>query len=340
MSSILEYAEDLASRRSKTRLRALRNVLLTGLAAVAGLLGQPVRGSAEVPQTHYRHVEVDGLSIFYREAGSPNAPTILLLHGFPTSSHMFRGLIPLLADRYHLVAPDYPGFGYSSTPSAATFNYTFDHLADVIDHFTDVIGLKRYALYMQDYGGPVGLRLATRHPDRVTALLIQNANAYDEGITPELRRVVLRLETDHGEEATASLRRLFELPATKEGYLDGEPDPTLVDPDAWTHAQWGMARPGNKDIQFALQANYWSNILLYPQWHAYFRRYQPPTLVTWGRGDLVFAVGGAAAYRNDLPKAEIHILSAGHFALESQSGPIADYIRDFLARQGADQHSH
>lgn len=333
MSSILQYASDLASRRARQRLRSLRNVLLAGFAAIVGTLGQPARGSAEVPQIHYRHVEVDGLSIFYREAGSPTAPTILLLHGFPTSSHMFRGLIPLLADRYHLVAPDYPGFGYSSTPDVAAFNYTFDHLADVIDHFTVAVGLKRYALYMQDYGGPVGLRLATRHPERVTALLIQNANAYDEGITPELRRVVLRLETDHGEEATASLRRLFELPATKEAYLDGETDPSLVSPDAWQHAQWGMDRPGNKDIQFALQANYWSNILLYRQWHDYFRRYQPPTLVTWGRGDRVFAVAGAAAYRNDLPKAEVHILSAGHFALETQVDPIAAYIRDFLARQ-------
>ena len=288
--------------------RAAAVLLSASAAAFAG--GAPAPSSAEVPQVHYRHVDVDGLSIFYREAGSPTAPTILLLHGFPTSSHMFRELIPLLADRYRLVAPDYPGFGYSSTPSVTEFTYTFDHLADVMDHFTDAIHLRRYALYMQDYGGPVGFRLAVRHPERVSALLIQNANAYDEGITPGLRQVVLRLRTDHSDEAVAALRTLFELSATKGAYLQGESDPSLVDPDAWQHPQWGMDRPGNKDIQFALQANYWTNLLRYDEWHDYFRRYQPPTLVTWGKGDEVFAAEGATAYRKDLPQAEIHFLDA------------------------------
>jgi pimeloyl-ACP methyl ester carboxylesterase len=312
--------------------RALRGLVPTGLAAIVCIAGSPAVSSAKEPQIHYRHVEVDGLSIFYREAGSPTAPTILLLHGFPTSSHMFRDLIPLLADRFHLVAPDYPGFGYSSTPSVTEFTYTFDHLADVVEHFMDALHLQRYALYMQDYGGPIGFRLATRHSERVSALLIQNANAYDEGITPELRRVVLRLRTDRSEAAAATLRLLFELPATQEAYLHGEDDPSLVSPDAWRHAQWGMDRPGDKDIQFALQANYWSNLLLYDQWHEYFRRHHPRTLVTWGKGDPVFAVEGATAYRKDLPNAEVHLLSAGHFALETKAGVIAAYIRSFLDR--------
>jgi len=312
--------------------RAAAIPLSASVAACA--IGVAAPSLAEAPQVHYRHVEVDGLSIFYREAGSPTAPTILLLHGFPTSSHMFRQLIPLLADRYHLIAPDYPGFGNSSTPSVTEFTYIFDRLADVMGDFTDALHLHRYALYMQDYGGPVGLRLATRYPERVSAMLIQNANAYDAGITPGLRQLVLRLRTDHSDEAVAKLRLLFELPATKDAYLQGESDPSLVDPDAWQHAQWGMDRPGNKDIQFALQANYWTNLLHYDEWHDYFRRYQPPTLVTWGKGDEVFAADGAAAYRKDLPQAEIHLLNAGHFALETQYGPIAEYIREFLPRHG------
>ena len=306
------------------------------LLAAFGLLGAwPNQSRAADCDVHYRTAQVDGLTIFYREAGPRDAPTILLLHGFPTSSHMFRDLIPLLADRYHLVAPDYPGFGYSSRPAQEAFAYTFDHLTDVVDDFTRLIGLKRYALYMQDYGGPVGLRLATRHPERVTALLIQNANAYEEGITPDLRRLVLRLWTDQSETAAAALRPLFELPATKDAFVHGVEDPSLVSPDAWEHAQWGMDRSGNKAIQFALQANYGSNPELYNTWQAYFRRYQPPTLVTWGKGDPVFAVAGAEAYRKDLPKAEIHILDAGHFALETHATTIAAFIRTFLERHPA-----
>jgi len=336
MSSSPDSADRPARAPKKRRTRSPLSILPAGLAALACAFAAPAIASAQTPagalQVHYRQIEVDGLTIFYREAGPSNAPTILLLHGFPTSSHEFRELIPLLADRYHLIAPDYPGFGYSSTPSVAAFSYTFDHLADVMEHFTDRLHLSRYALYMQDYGGPVGLRLATRRPERVSALLIQNANAYDEGITPGLRHLVLRLQTDHSDEAAAALRALFELPATKDSYLTGEPDPSLVSPDAWLHAQWGMDRPGNKDIQFALQANYWTNPLLYDQWHAYFRRYQPPALVMWGKGDEVFAVEGATAYHADLPSAEVHILDAGHFALETQAGPIAAYIRDFMAR--------
>lgn len=284
-------------------------------------------------QTFHRTIRIGDVNLFYREAGPRDAPVVLLLHGYPSSGFMFRDLIPLLADRYHVIAPDYPGFGYSDAPPPEQFAYTFDRLADVIQAFTDALGLERYALYMQDYGGPVGLRLAERAPARVTALIVQNANAYEEGFTPDLRRIVLRLWTDRSADAVAAIRPLFELPATRGQFLDGEPDPTLVSPDAWHMAQWGMERQGNKAIQFALQANYGSNPERYEGWHRYFREHQPPTLVLWGKGDRVFAAAGAAAYRRDLKNIEIHMLDAGHFALEAHHLEIAALMRDFLARK-------
>ena len=282
---------------------------------------------------HYRTVNVQGVEIFYREAGDPKAPTLLLLHGFPTSSHMFRDLIPLLADRYHLVAPDYPGFGYSARPKVSEFNYTFDHLADVMEGFVDALGLTRYSLYMQDFGGPVGLRLATRRPKQVRALVIQNANAYDEGISQGVRDIVLRIWKERTPQTEARLKELFELPATRRQYLEGAPDQSLVSPDSWEHAQWGMDRPGNKEIQFSLHANYGSNIEHYDEWHAYFRQFQPPTLIVWGKGDFVFTPAGAEAYRKDLKHVELHMLNAGHFALETNAAEIAGYIRAFRAAQ-------
>jgi pimeloyl-ACP methyl ester carboxylesterase len=280
---------------------------------------------------HYRVASVDGLDIFYREAGPRDAPAILLLHGFPTSSHMFRDLIPLLEDRYHLIAPDYPGFGYSSTPSVTEFEYTFDRLATVIQRFTDVIDIQRYAIYAQDFGGPVGFRLAAARPERVSALIIQNANAYAEGVTDTLREILLRLHRERTPEMRAKARELFELPYTKKQYLEGVEDPTLVNPDAWQHAQWGMDRPGNKDIQYELHADYASNFDKYDEWHAYFRKYQPPTLVVWGTGDFVFGVPGAQAYKKDLKTIELHLLDTGHFALETHAREIAQHMRRFLA---------
>jgi pimeloyl-ACP methyl ester carboxylesterase len=284
--------------------------------------------------THYRTVTVDGLDIFYREAGPGDAPTILLLHGFPTSSHMFRDLIPMLADRYHLVAPDYPGFGNSSVPDVDAFDYTFDHLADVIENFTAVNGLERYSLYLQDFGGPVGFRLASRRPDRVRTLIIQNANAYTQGLSEELRTVLLRLHIERTPEMRARASELVELPYTRRQYLEGVPDPSLVSPDAWQHAQWGMDRPHNKYVQYALHADYASNFDRYEEWHAYFRQHQPPTLVVWGDVDFVFGVPGAEAYRLDLKHIEVHILKAGHFALETSGFEIAQHMRKFLARHG------
>lgn len=288
---------------------------------------------AETPQIHYRTVNISGTEIFYREAGNPASPTILLLHGFPTSSHMFRDLIPLLADRYHLVAPDYPGFGYSARPTPAEFVYTFDHVADVMERFVDTLGLAKYSLYMQDFGGPIGFRLAARRPERVRALIIQNANAYDEGVSSGVREVVLRIWKERTPETEARLKELFELPVTKRQYFEGESDPSLVSPDAWEHAQWGMDRPGDKDIQFALHANYGSNVERYEEWHEYFRRSQPPTLIVWGKNDFVFLPAGAEAYRKDLKHVELHMLDAGHFALETHSAQIAKYIREFRPTQ-------
>ena len=281
-------------------------------------------------RVHYKTVNVDGLDIFYREAGPLGAPVLLLLHGFPRSSHMFRDLMPLLADRYRVIAPDYPGFGYSSAPRPQDFRYTFDHVADVMEHFTNALGLREYALYMQDFGGPIGLRLATRHPERVRALIIQNANAYDEGLSQGVRDIVLRAYTDHSPAVLAKLRTFFELPVTKHQYLDGVPDPSQVSPDAWTHAQWGMDRPGNKEIQLAMHENYGSNVARYDEWHRYFRAHQPPTLVVWGKGDTVFLPAGAEAYRKDLTSIELHFLDAGHFALETNAPEIAAYLRSFL----------
>jgi pimeloyl-ACP methyl ester carboxylesterase len=282
-------------------------------------------------QIHYRTATVQGVEIFYREAGSPDLPTILLLHGFPTSSHMFRDLIPLLADRYHLVAPDYPGFGYSARPTPGEFVYTFDHLADVMEGFVDTLGLSRYSLYMQDFGGPVGFRLATRRPRQVRALIIQNANAYEEGVSSGVKDVVLRIWKERTPETEARLRELFELPVTRRQYLEGVPDPTRVSPDAWEHAQWGMDRPGNKDIQFVLHANYVSNVERYHEWHEYFRKFQPAALIVWGRNDFVFLPAGAEAYGRDLKHVELHMLDAGHFALETHAAQIADSIREFRA---------
>ena len=290
-------------------------------------------------EVHYRTVHAAGVDIFYREAGPAQAPTILLLHGFPTSSHMFRDLIPLLSDRYRLVAPDYPGFGYSSTPGVREFDYTFDHLADVIQDFTDALRLEKYSLYAQDFGGPVGFRLATRRPERVQTLIIQNANAYVEGMTTEVHDLLLSLDRDRSHERRAKAAPMFELAYTKKQFLDGVADPSLVSPDSWQHAQWGMDRPGNKEIQYTLHANYATNFDKYGEWQAYFRRYQPPALVMWGEGDFVFGVPGAKAYGRDLKSVELHILEgAGHFALETNSREIADFMQHFLSARIPGSH--
>lgn len=281
-------------------------------------------------RTAYRTLEQDGLRLFYREAGPKDAPALLLLHGFLSSSHMFRDLIPLLADDLHLIAPDYPGFGYSSAPSVTEFNYTFDHLTDVVERFVQDLGLSKFSIYMQDYGGPVGFRLASRHPEWVEALVIQNDNAYEEGVTETFRKLLGPLWENRTGATEKPVLDLFELEGTKFQYQHGARNPDGMNPDAWTHDQYGLDRPGNKLIQLDLQANYYTNLSQYDTWHAYFRKHQPPTLVVWGEGDPLFGVEGAKAYKRDLNDIEVHLLNTGHFALEEDAEIIAGHIQRFL----------
>jgi pimeloyl-ACP methyl ester carboxylesterase len=280
----------------------------------------------------YRTVKIDGLDIFYREAGPKDAPIALLLHGFPTSSHMFRNLIPALADELHLVAPDYPGFGNSSMPTVHEFEYTFDHLADIIEKFTEKLGLQKYTLYVQDYGSPVGYRLATRHPARVQALVVQNGNAYDEGIDNDFWEPIKAYWKERTTERQKPLRGFLTREATIWQYTHGVRDKEAISPDNWNLDQPLLDRPGNAEIQLALFHSYGSNPPLYPQWQAYFRAHQPPTLVVWGKNDQIFPAAGAEPYKKDLKTLEFHLLDTGHFALEEDGDRIADLMRNFIRK--------
>ena len=306
-----------------------------------------------VPAISYRTADIAGQSIFYREAGSTDSPVLLLLHGFPTSSHMFRNLMPALADTYHLVAPDYPGFGNSSMPAVDEFEYTFDNFARIIDELTVQLGLARYSLYMMDYGAPVGFRLAEAHPERVDSLIIQNGNAYDEGIDNNFwepikeywkdRAAVNRgLDNDWWKNVKAAydqpnmsnqdaLRFLFTIDATKWQYTNGVRDVAAISPDNWHVDQRLLDRPGNAAIQLQLFYDYGSNPPLYPSWQEYFRQHQPPTLIVWGANDEIFPPGGAHPYKRDLHDVELHLFDTGHFALEEDGAAIAQHIRDFMA---------
>lgn len=276
-----------------------------------------------------RTVSVDGLDIFYREAGSPRAPTILLLHGFPTSSRMFRELMPLLAEDFHLVAPDYPGFGKSEAPPMESFDYSFESLADVIDAFTSEIGLERYSLYVMDYGAPVGFRLATRHPDRVEALIVQNGNAYEEGLG-EFWDPLRAYWDNPSNENAESLRNFLSVDAIKWQYTHGTRNPDAIIPGNWLADHHFISRRGNDAIQLQLFYDYRSNPPLYREWQTYLRAYQPPTLVVWGKNDEIFLADGARAYARDLETVEIHLLDTGHFALEEDGAVIAEHMRRFL----------
>lgn len=287
---------------------------------------------ASTAAVSYRTVNIDGVNIFYREAGPKNAPTLLLLHGFPTSSQMFRNLIPLLADRYRVIAPDYPGYGQSDMPPMDKFTYSFDNLAKVIDKFTVAVGASKYALYVQDYGAPIGYRLAAAHPERVTAIVVQNGNAYDEGLANEFWAPVKVFWGAKTEANGAKLRPLLELSGTKWQYTEGVRDVTRISPDAWTVDQAYLDRPGNKDIQIEMFHSYGTNPPRYPEWQAYFRKHQPPMLIVWGKGDKIFPPAGAHPYLRDLPKAELHLLDTGHFALEEESAKIGSLMRTFLGR--------
>jgi len=283
-------------------------------------------------RVQHRTVRIDGLDIFYREAGPQDAPTVLLLHGFPTSSHMFRHLIPQLATRYHVVAPDYPGFGYSSAPPVTEFDYTFDNLARVMDTFVDRVGLKSYSLYLMDYGAPVGYRLAVRHPERVESLIVQNGNAYDEGLDNDFWKPIKKYWENRTPENGDPLREFLKLDATKWQYTHGVRDIANISPDTWGHVQPLLDRPGNQEIQLALFYSYGSNPPLYPQWQAWLRKQQPPTLIAWGKNDAIFPAAGAHPYRRDLKNVEFHLLDTGHFALEEDGDLIGRLMLDFLDR--------
>lgn len=271
------------------------------------------------------------LNIFYREAGEKDAPAILLLHGFPTSSHQYRGLIDRLAGKYRVIAPDLPGFGFSDAPAAKTFGYTFDHLAEVIENFTDVIGLKRYALYVFDYGAPVGLRLATSRPERVTALISQNGNAYEEGLSDGWKPIRAYWENPT-DENRANLRAFLKAETTHFQYTHGESDTSRIAPESYTLDQHFLDRPGNDEIQLDLFGDYKTNLAEYSRFQEYFRTHRPPTLAVWGKSDPFFLPAGAEAFRRDIPNVEVHILDAGHFPLESHLDEIARIIRAFLSR--------
>ena len=275
-------------------------------------------------------ITVDGQSIFYREAGDKeNAPTILLLHGFPTSSHMFRNIIPALADKFHLVAPDYPGFGYSSMPPVDKFEYTFDHLAEIVDKFITRIGLERYSLYVMDYGAPIGYRLAVKHPEKIEALMVQNGNAYDEGLG-EFWEPLKAYWNEPNDKNKNALKKFLTIEATRWQYTHGVKNENAISPDNWIHDQLLLDRPGNNEIQLQLFYDYKSNPPLYRQWQEYFRKYQPLTLVVWGRNDIIFTKEGAIPYQRDLKNIQLHLLNTGHFALEEEGELIAELISRFL----------
>ena len=316
-------------------MRYTTTILLASMAVFSIESSSSRTRAADVEHQKVKHnsVSIDGLDIFYREAGPPDAPSILLLHGFPTSSHMFRDLIPQLSDKYHLVAPDYPGFGYSSSPPSSEFDYTFDNLAKLIDKFTDKIELKSYSIYLMDYGAPIGLRLASTHPEKIETLIVQNGNAYAEGLDNDFWKPIKAYWRERSTEHGDKLRPFLSLAGTKWQYTHGVRETASISPDTWEHVQPRLDRPGNQEIQLALFYSYGSNPPLYPMWQKYFRKYQPPTLIVWGKNDQIFPAAGAFPYKRDLHNVELHLLDTGHFALEEDGELIAGYIRSFLSRQ-------
>lgn len=310
--------------------------LVVSLGSLIALFGS---GSLIMAETHsnanvttYKTVKVDGLNIFYREAGDPRKPAILLLHGFPTSSFMFRNLIPQLANDFHVIAPDYPGFGQSSMPKVNEFEYTFANLTNVVDQFTQTLGLAKYSIYVQDYGSPVGFRLAVKHPGRIESIIVQNGNAYEFGLSEAATFLKTYGET-RDPKLTETLLGFLKVDTTKYQYTFGAHDPSRISPDTWTYDQALLDREGNSDIQIALFADYTSNVKAYPSWHEYFRKYQPPTLVVWGKNDPFFTVKGVEeGYKKDLKNIEINYFDSGHFALEEYCNEIAGLIEKFLMK--------
>jgi pimeloyl-ACP methyl ester carboxylesterase len=281
-------------------------------------------------QESYKTVTVDGLKVFYREAGPLNKPTIVLLHGFPTSSHMFRNLIPTLAKNYHVIAPDLPGFGNTDAPSVDEFEYSFDHVSSVVDHFLESLKISRYSLYVMDYGAPIGFRIATKHPERIQALVVQNGNAYDEGLKSDFWNPLKVYWADPSKANAAPLTKFLELGATQWQYTNGVKNLQAISPDNWVVDQAYLDRPGNKEIQLALFKSYASNPTHYAEWQAYFRKHQPAMLIEWGKNDVIFPAEGAYPYQRDLKNVELHLLDTGHFALEEYSQQIGQDMVRFL----------
>ena len=311
---------------------------LTGIAILAVVLTSSLCMNAQQEeksmehQVLYRTVKVDGLSIFYREAGPNDAPTILLLHGLPSSSRMFQPLLTRLSDSYHLVAPDYPGFGHSDWPDPKEFPYTFDHIATVIEDFAQTLGLSRYTLYMQDYGGPVGFRMALAHPERVQALIVQDAVAHNEGLGANwATRRTFWADRKANEEALR--KNLLSMAATKTRHVGDDPDVELYDPDLWNDEYAFLNSPGQSQIQSDLFYDYRTNVENYPKWQAWMQKTQPGLLVIWGKHDLSFDPGEPERYRKDVPKAQVHVLDAGHFALDTKADEIAALVRQFMKTQ-------
>lgn len=289
--------------------------------------------------TTYNRTEVRGLEVFYREAGPRDGRTIVLLHGFPSSSHMFRDLIPKLADHYHIIAPDYIGFGYSAHPGTKQFSYTFENLAAVVEELLfQKLNLEKFSIYVQDYGSPVGFRLASKNPQVIEAIIVQNGNAYIEGLSPAWEPL-RKLWSNRNAETEKAVREFLAPETTKFQYTHGVKDATKLSPDSYTFDQFFLDRPDNDAVQLELFFDYASNLALYLEWQSYFRTHQPPTLIVWGQNDPFFTVEGAKAYQRDLPNAELHLLDSGHFALEDESEVIANHIRRFLDASADRQRS-
>jgi pimeloyl-ACP methyl ester carboxylesterase len=305
--------------------------LFAGVDNFADAAGGADEAVANQFAVHYKTARINDLDIFYREAGSPDAPAILLLHGFPTSSNMFRNLIPRLAGSFHVIAPDYPGYGQSSMPDRKNYSYTFANVADILDKLTQQLKLNTYSLYVMDYGAPAGYRLALLHPERVQALIVQNGNAYDEGLL-KFWDPIKKYWKDPAPENRAALAGLVEPKTTRWQYEHGVTDLTLLDPTTWMVDQVGLDRPGNGDIQLDMLYDYRTNVPLYPKFQEFFRQHQPPTLIVWGKNDFIFPPEGAAPYSRDLKNLETHLLDTGHFALETHGPEIANRIQTFCSK--------
>jgi pimeloyl-ACP methyl ester carboxylesterase len=301
---------------------------MTASATLAGPIAAPAE-SIQQSTVHYHTIRIDDVDIFYREAGAESAPVLLLLHGFPTSSSMFRNLIPRLAASFRVIAPDYPGYGFSAMPDRKNFAYTFENMTNIVEKLTEKLELSKYSMYVMDYGAPIGYRLALRHPERVTGFIVQNGNAYEEGLL-EFWDPIKKYWNDATTENRAALNFLATADATKWQYQNGVKDLTLLDPTTWTLDQLGMDRPGNADIQLDMLYDYRTNVPFYPDFQAFFRKYQPPMLIVWGKNDHIFPPEGAAPYKRDLPKVETHLIDTGHFALETHGEEIASRIEKFF----------